>query len=78
MIAYCGWKVICELKLKKKYEKSKRKREGGFLFVEFLTVPRAFPGCLISNGQERWSVPIGTLRDHWGNGGAAWVGYSWL
>ena len=26
-------------------------------------VPRAFLRCLIWNGQERWIVPIGTLRE---------------
>ena len=61
MIAYCGWKVICELKLKKKNMKTGKGREMG-LFIRgipdrSLSVPRM-------SHLERQSVPMGTLREH--------------
>ena len=45
-----------------------KKTEGKRVFFRGIpdrsqSVPRAFLGCLIWNGQERWSVSIGTLRE---------------
>ena len=57
----------------------KVKGRGRGLFIrgipdqERSTVLRAFLGCLIWNGQKRWSVPIETLRERFRNTGGTVV-----